>query len=121
MELAFEISSHAPTGWVYRVPAMVRNRQQTSVGLSDSLVSMPKLWRWKSMVSPSIVPSGISPSEFVLSPVWCSRPTTGVLLAPCHDEFCGPRSDYVRQVALETTLATVILNLINFDSHFRNR
>ncbi|GFX01312.1 hypothetical protein TNCV_3729811 [Trichonephila clavipes] len=28
--------------------------------------------------------------------------TTGVLLAPCHDEFRGPRSDYVRQVALET-------------------
>ncbi|GFT72060.1 hypothetical protein TNCV_2715301 [Trichonephila clavipes] len=23
--------------------------------------------------------------------------TTGVLLAPCHDEFRGPRSDYVRQ------------------------
>ncbi|GFU34637.1 uncharacterized protein TNCV_1993561 [Trichonephila clavipes] len=22
---------------------------------------------------------------------------------PCHDEFCGPRSDYVRQVALATT------------------
>ncbi|GFY10665.1 hypothetical protein TNCV_2194861 [Trichonephila clavipes] len=30
-------------------------------------------------------------------PVWCSRPTTGVLLAPCHDEFRGPRFDYVRQ------------------------
>ncbi|GFU51005.1 hypothetical protein TNCV_4461971 [Trichonephila clavipes] len=24
-------------------------------------------------------------------------PTTGVPLAPCHDEFRGPRSDYVRQ------------------------
>ncbi|GFV94715.1 uncharacterized protein TNCV_3864381 [Trichonephila clavipes] len=22
---------------------------------------------------------------------------------PCHDEFCGPHSDYVRQVALATT------------------
>ncbi|GFU50005.1 hypothetical protein TNCV_2362751 [Trichonephila clavipes] len=34
---------------------------------------------------------GTSPSEFVLSPVWCSRPRpiTGVLLAPCHDEFRG--------------------------------
>ncbi|GFU75863.1 hypothetical protein TNCV_1653211 [Trichonephila clavipes] len=31
------------------------------------------------------------------------RPTTGVRLAPCHDEFRGPRSDYVRQVALATT------------------
>ncbi|GFX20904.1 uncharacterized protein TNCV_79591 [Trichonephila clavipes] len=46
---------------------------------------------------------GISPSQIVLSPVWCSRPTTGVPLAPCHDEFRGPRSDYVRQLALETT------------------
>ncbi|GFT97943.1 hypothetical protein TNCV_2168341 [Trichonephila clavipes] len=42
-------------------------------------------------------------AKIVLSLVWCSRPTTGVLLAPCHDEFRGPRSDYVRQVALETT------------------
>ncbi|GFW67715.1 hypothetical protein TNCV_3445871 [Trichonephila clavipes] len=30
------------------------------------------------------------------------RPTTGVLLAPCHDDFRGPRSDYVRQVAFAT-------------------
>ncbi|GFU59667.1 hypothetical protein TNCV_3186351 [Trichonephila clavipes] len=35
---------------------------------------------------------------------------TGVPLAPCHDEFRGPRSDYVRQVALETTT----INLQNF-------
>ncbi|GFT27876.1 hypothetical protein TNCV_10831 [Trichonephila clavipes] len=36
----------------------------------------------------------------ILSPIWCSRPrpTTGVLLARCHDEFRGPRSDYVRQI-----------------------
>ncbi|GFV51876.1 hypothetical protein TNCV_1322291 [Trichonephila clavipes] len=27
--------------------------------------------------------------------------TTGVLLASCHDEFRGPRSDYVRQENLE--------------------
>ncbi|GFY28198.1 integrase catalytic domain-containing protein [Trichonephila clavipes] len=26
--------------------------------------------------------------------------------SPCHDEFCGPRSDYVRQVALATTTTT---------------
>ncbi|GFX48352.1 hypothetical protein TNCV_4613501 [Trichonephila clavipes] len=25
---------------------------------------------------------------------------------PCHDEFRGPRSDYVRQVALATTTTT---------------
>ncbi|GFX99581.1 uncharacterized protein TNCV_5026351 [Trichonephila clavipes] len=50
---------------------------------------------------------GISTSKFVLSPAWCSRPrpTTGVLLAPCHDEFRGPRSDYVRQV--ETSVSVV--------------
>ncbi|GFV10433.1 uncharacterized protein TNCV_1950841 [Trichonephila clavipes] len=46
---------------------------------------------------------GISPSLFVLSPVWCSRPMTDVLVAPCHDEFPGPRSDYVRQAASATT------------------
>ncbi|GFV47894.1 uncharacterized protein TNCV_3415111 [Trichonephila clavipes] len=27
---------------------------------------------------------------------------------PCHDEFHGPRSDYVRQVALATTTTTLI-------------
>ncbi|GFW66890.1 hypothetical protein TNCV_4687751 [Trichonephila clavipes] len=43
----------------------------------------------------------ISPSSIVLLPVCCSRRTTGVPLAPCHDEFRGPRSDYFRQVALE--------------------
>ncbi|GFW25171.1 uncharacterized protein TNCV_2262291 [Trichonephila clavipes] len=38
------------------------------------------------------------------SPVWCSRPrpTTSVLLALYQDEFRGPRSDYVGQVALAT-------------------
>ncbi|GFY25333.1 transposable element Tc3 transposase [Trichonephila clavipes] len=41
---------------------------------------------------------GIPPRKLVLSPVWYSRScSTGVLLAPCHDEFRGPRSDYVRQ------------------------
>ncbi|GFY07617.1 hypothetical protein TNCV_4094871 [Trichonephila clavipes] len=67
--------------------------------------SMPKLGRWRSLVSPSIVSSRISPRKFVLSPEWCSRlwRTTGVHQAPCHDEFRGHRSDYVRQVALATT------------------
>ncbi|GFU75867.1 transposable element Tcb1 transposase [Trichonephila clavipes] len=51
---------------------------------------------------------GFSPSQFVLSPVWCSRPrpTAGVHLSPGHDEFRGPRSDYVRQVVLATTHVT---------------
>ncbi|GFV72805.1 hypothetical protein TNCV_2713971 [Trichonephila clavipes] len=76
---------------------------QAPPSASSVVSSIPKLWRWKSVVSPSIVPSGISPSLFVLSPVWCSRPMTGIHLAPCHDEFRSPRSEYVRQVALEKT------------------
>ncbi|GFW57031.1 hypothetical protein TNCV_3473141 [Trichonephila clavipes] len=32
---------------------------------------------------------------------------------PCHDEFRGPRSDYVRQVALATTTTTTIKIFIN--------
>ncbi|GFX93920.1 uncharacterized protein TNCV_3412831 [Trichonephila clavipes] len=31
---------------------------------------------------------------------------------PCHDEFRGPRSDYVRQVALATTTTENIITLI---------
>ncbi|GFX18436.1 hypothetical protein TNCV_4307361 [Trichonephila clavipes] len=53
------------------------------------------------VVSPSIVPSG----NFVE----LNRTVTCMVLkandrrtsCPCHDEFRGPRSDYVRQVALE--------------------
>ncbi|GFV97465.1 secernin-1 [Trichonephila clavipes] len=55
------------------------------------------------VVSPSIVPSGVSRS--------LNRTVTCMVLkandrrtsCPCHDEFRGPRSDYVRQVALATT------------------
>ncbi|GFW28084.1 tryptophan 5-hydroxylase 1 [Trichonephila clavipes] len=39
----------------------------------------------------------------IVAPPWHagdSRPTTGLPLAPCHDEFRGPRSDYVRQHSL---------------------
>ncbi|GFY27524.1 uncharacterized protein TNCV_2071441 [Trichonephila clavipes] len=60
---------------------------------------------------------GNSPSQFVLSPVWCSRPTTGILLAPCYDEFRGPRSDYVRQVA-SATITTLLTDYL-FKSHFK--
>ncbi|GFY00166.1 hypothetical protein TNCV_2835231 [Trichonephila clavipes] len=53
------------------------------------------------VVSPSIVPSG-NFAEL-------NRTVTGMVLktndrrtsSPCHDEFSGPRSDCVRQVALE--------------------
>ncbi|PRD38273.1 UNVERIFIED_CONTAM: hypothetical protein NCL1_03966 [Trichonephila clavipes] len=61
---------------------------------------------------------GISHSEFVLSPVWCSRPTTGVLLALCHDEFRGLQSNYVRQVALATT--TTQHKRLSEHSYFNN-
>ncbi|GFX93065.1 hypothetical protein TNCV_140091 [Trichonephila clavipes] len=49
------------------------------------------------VVSPSIVPSGnfLELNRTVTYIVL--RPTTGVLLTPCHDELRGPRSDYVRQ------------------------
>ncbi|GFU83500.1 secernin-1 [Trichonephila clavipes] len=54
------------------------------------------------VVSPSIVPSG----NFAQ----LNRTVTCMVLkandrrtsCPCHDEFRGPRSDYVRQVALAT-------------------
>ncbi|GFT57878.1 uncharacterized protein TNCV_4865861 [Trichonephila clavipes] len=47
---------------------------------------------------------GVEPSSILTSSVWCSRlrPKTGVHVAHYHDEFRGPRSDYVRQVALTT-------------------
>ncbi|GFV70277.1 uncharacterized protein TNCV_2513761 [Trichonephila clavipes] len=31
---------------------------------------------------------------------------------PCHDEFRGPRSDYVRQVALATTTTTTLKSIM---------
>ncbi|GFX62652.1 hypothetical protein TNCV_4868121 [Trichonephila clavipes] len=34
---------------------------------------------------------------------------TGVLLAPCHDEFPGSRSDYVRQAAFATTTTAYLV------------
>ncbi|GFV11425.1 hypothetical protein TNCV_2962401 [Trichonephila clavipes] len=61
--------------------------------------SMPKLWRDIGGVT-IYRPFG----EFRRANSYCplygaQGQTTGVLLAPCRDEFCGPRSDYVRQVA----------------------
>ncbi|GFT02402.1 hypothetical protein TNCV_4625321 [Trichonephila clavipes] len=77
--------------------------------ISFPFSSLPKLWRWRSVVSPSIVKiyrpfvNFTELNQTIL--VWCSRqrPTTGVHLAPCPDGFCGSPSDSVRQVALETT------------------
>ncbi|GFW09467.1 hypothetical protein TNCV_3995741 [Trichonephila clavipes] len=58
------------------------------------------------VVSPSIVLFG----EFRRANSYCHlygvqglANTTGVLLVHCHDEFRGPRSDYVRLVTLATT------------------
>ncbi|GFV39111.1 hypothetical protein TNCV_106871 [Trichonephila clavipes] len=63
----------------------------------EGLVYLQKLWRWRYVVSPSIVPS----ENFAE----LNRTVTCVVLkandrctsCPCHDEFRGPRSDYVRQ------------------------
>ncbi|GFV32456.1 uncharacterized protein TNCV_1677421 [Trichonephila clavipes] len=69
------------------------------------LQSHCKILMGKSVVSPSIVPFG----EYRRANSYChlyggSRLMTGILLASCDDEFCVPRSDYVKQVALETTI-----------------
>ncbi|GFU95430.1 hypothetical protein TNCV_4787651 [Trichonephila clavipes] len=37
------------------------------------------------------------PLQFHVPKLWRLRPTADVHLAHCHDEFCGPRSDYVRK------------------------
>ncbi|GFY19589.1 hypothetical protein TNCV_4647611 [Trichonephila clavipes] len=54
----------------------------------------------------------VEPNQNVLSPAWCSklRLTTAVHSALCRDEFCKPRSDIVRQVALATTTTGSPLN-----------
>ncbi|GFW25912.1 hypothetical protein TNCV_1328681 [Trichonephila clavipes] len=42
------------------------------------------------VVSPSHRPFGeLRRAKIVLSPVWCSRPTTAHTSSPCHDEFRG--------------------------------
>ncbi|GFU71581.1 hypothetical protein TNCV_3035211 [Trichonephila clavipes] len=71
------------------------------------------LWRQESITGeiPTSIPEGNStiPSlGLEPDPTWLQaeeppRPTTSVLLAPCHDEFHGPQSDYIKQVALATT------------------
>ncbi|GFU96738.1 hypothetical protein TNCV_839631 [Trichonephila clavipes] len=50
-----------------------------------------------------------------ICPVFAPKAQNGVLLAPCHDEFRGPRSDYVRQVALATTTTTFGTTLVGRD------
>ncbi|GFU59662.1 hypothetical protein TNCV_3186321 [Trichonephila clavipes] len=71
------------------------------------------------VMSPSIVPSG----NFVE----LNRTVTCMVLkandrhtsCPCHDEFRGPRSDYVRQVASEINNSTQLrygLNILSATS-----
>ncbi|GFU14097.1 hypothetical protein TNCV_2536461 [Trichonephila clavipes] len=75
---------------------------------------MPKLGRWRSMVSPSIVPL----RNFVelIRSVTCMvlKANDRHTSTPCHDEFRGNRSDYVRQVTLVTTtaLSATVRNLL---------
>ncbi|GFX05950.1 hypothetical protein TNCV_759861 [Trichonephila clavipes] len=61
------------------------------------------------VVSPSIVPSGSFTelkSHFTCMVLKANDRRTS---CPCQDEFRGPRSDYVRQVALATTTTNSLL------------
>ncbi|GFV49150.1 transposable element Tcb1 transposase [Trichonephila clavipes] len=64
---------------------------------------MPKLWMWRPVELPSIVTSG-NLMELIRT-VACKVPKSNAndRRTSSHDEFCGPLSAYVRQVALETT------------------
>ncbi|GFU12251.1 hypothetical protein TNCV_4600511 [Trichonephila clavipes] len=91
---------------------------------SHSLRAASPLVRWvegkERWVAPDAPPRvfslkiGVESSKIVLSPVWCSRlrPTMGVYLALCHDEFCGPRSDTVKQGILVTTIDLSVSELL---------
>ncbi|GFV15800.1 hypothetical protein TNCV_987831 [Trichonephila clavipes] len=61
------------------------------------------------VVSPSIGSSGnFTELNCTVTCMVLKANTAGILLVPCHDEFRGPRSDYARQVALETTTTCII-------------
>ncbi|GFW12822.1 hypothetical protein TNCV_3885321 [Trichonephila clavipes] len=53
------------------------------------------------VVSPSIVPSGNFAELNRTVTCMVLKANVRRTSCPCHDEFRGPRSDYVRQVALE--------------------
>ncbi|GFS83753.1 hypothetical protein TNCV_610891 [Trichonephila clavipes] len=55
------------------------------------------------VVSSSIVPSGNFAELNHTVTCMVLKANDRRTSSPCHDEFRGPRSDYVRQVALETT------------------
>ncbi|GFV43108.1 hypothetical protein TNCV_1410051 [Trichonephila clavipes] len=59
---------------------------------------MQKLWRWRSVVSPSIVSSGNFAELNGTVTCMVLKANDRRTSCPCHDEFRGPRSDYVRQI-----------------------
>ncbi|GFT98523.1 hypothetical protein TNCV_1583691 [Trichonephila clavipes] len=54
------------------------------------------------MVSPSIIPSANFAELNCTVTCMVLKANDRRTSSPCHDEFRGPRSDYVRHVALET-------------------
>ncbi|GFU20234.1 hypothetical protein TNCV_1788231 [Trichonephila clavipes] len=84
------------------VPGTFRSKRMRVLNRSrqnDRLPSMPRLWRWRSVVSSSIFPSG----EFRRANSYCHLYGAQRQGPTCHDEFRGPRSNYARQMALATT------------------
>ncbi|GFW56250.1 uncharacterized protein TNCV_1877701 [Trichonephila clavipes] len=89
--------------------------------LNSRPAASPRVWleegeeRWETPGHPRVFSLYIEvePNKIVLSPPWCSklRLTTGVkILALSRDEFRGPPSDFVRQVALVTTTHITLLD-----------
>ncbi|GFV74841.1 hypothetical protein TNCV_1040791 [Trichonephila clavipes] len=79
------------------IGAEVHKQMFRSGGQSDAI---PLVFNSQAslVVSPSIVPSGnFADLNRTVTCLVLKANTTGVLLVPCHDEFRGPRSDYVRQ------------------------
>ncbi|GFV64156.1 secernin-1 [Trichonephila clavipes] len=109
---------------------LAERKRKTQITLDDFLIQrqkigntevhLQKLWRWRQRSCRHLSSlRGVSPS--------LNRTVTCMVLkandrrtsCPCHDEFRGPRSDYVRQVALVTTTSKTIFfmspdtNLVN--------
>ncbi|GFU64163.1 hypothetical protein TNCV_3745311 [Trichonephila clavipes] len=81
---------------------MPKARSVRSKKFASSLVLavsfMPKLWWWRSVVSPSIVHLG-NFAELIRT-VTCMvlKANDRRTSSPCHDACLGPRSDKLRQV-----------------------
>ncbi|GFU67090.1 hypothetical protein TNCV_4969391 [Trichonephila clavipes] len=74
--------------------------------------------RWEVPTTPRVfyLTIWVELSLIVLSHVWCSKLwlTTGVHLALSQNEFRGPRSDVIRQVALVATTALQYKHIATF-------